>query len=493
MGSFLFDPSWINAESPCTMQEASVGPGEIATFVFTGRIPIDAPLQQPPKDVYFRPNHSVGRLLYDWGGMHFQVNVVSPPSTPLTYMTGPEPDADVAAMVETRKTTPLNNRNPYGFPLSPQTVSGGFKATYWWYDFTVTPAYQSDWTSRNSYVAVATGQPGAIVHDVLGSARQSFYVGWWPWDHWAHMGLNCGSCPNPAGTQVTTGQGGPYSCLGMPITNLYQTSPSSNNWRQDFQRGYIIDGVIYCYDHIQQFTPGWTQNGWNPMWSYILTDCYDRYGAAAGLGHAGQLVNENWDGTGFKIQGFDGGTYGPIMLVYNPNGPSEAFGVSGSFLYAYTMALDGNGVRISSRIGSPVEDFSGNRQQFQSGYLTINYGTGVTYVYLNDNTEIWNSQTGMHLGKRGQPALPSAFALNQNYPNPFNGRTTIRYSLAEAGQVKVEVFNILGQNVTTLVEGRQEPGSHEVSWDAGSNSSGIYFLRLIAGNLRQTRKLLLLK
>ncbi len=413
-------------------------------------------------------------------------------STPLTYMTGPAPAADIAAMIESRKTTPLNNKNPYGFWQTPQQVSGGFNSTYWWYDYTTTPAYQGDHTSWNGYVAVATGQPGAIVHDVYGSARQSFYVGWWPWDNWHGMGLNCGSCPNPAGTQVT-GQGGPYSCLGMPITNLYRPTPSENYGRQDFQRGYIINGVIYCYDHITAFSPGWTASGWNNVWSYIITDCYDRYGAAAGLGHATQLVNENWDGTGYRIQPFDGGVYGPIMLVYNPSGPSEAYGVSGSFLYAYTMGLDGSGVRLSSRIGSPTEAVSGNRQQFQLGYITINYGTNVTYVYLNDNTEIWNSQTGMHLGKVARSTLPTVFALNQNYPNPFNPLTTITYALPSATHVTLEVYNVLGQRVATLVDEQQAAGEHTATWDANHFSSGVYFYRIQTGEATETKKMLLLK
>ncbi|MFA6473684.1 MAG: peptidoglycan DD-metalloendopeptidase family protein [Patescibacteria group bacterium] len=481
---------WLNDQTPCTMQEASVAPNGTATFTFTGMVAPDRQLGL--MDVYFRPSHSLAGLLDGWDGMHFQVNVVAAPTTPLTYMTGPAPDATIAGMIASRKTTPLNNKNPYGFWQSPQQVSGGFNATYWWYDYSTTEAYMPDYTSRICYVSVATGQPGAIVHDVYGAARQSFYVGWWPWDHWAHMGWNCGACPNPAGTQVTN-QGGPYSCLGMPITNLYRPTPNEGYGRQDFQRGYIINGVIYCYDHITAFTPGWTASGWNQFWSYAITDCYDRYGAAAGLGHATQLVNENWDGTGYKIQPFDGGIYGSIMLVYNPNGPSEAYGVSGSFLYAYTMALDGSGVRISTRIGSPTEAFSGNRQQFQSGYMTINYGTNETFVYLNDNTEIWNSQTGAHLGKVAQTALPSVFAVGQNYPNPFNPATTIAYTLPSATHVTLDVYNILGQRVVTLVDEQQTAGEHTATWDANPYSSGVYFYRLQAGEATETKKMLLLK
>ncbi|MEK7631710.1 MAG: peptidoglycan DD-metalloendopeptidase family protein [Patescibacteria group bacterium] len=500
----MYDPNNA-ADNPLATNEAYYLAGNFYTVYFTEYPSAWQTIGQPTRDregstQYFKTGRMVEEAngvirVYNASNQQVWTNYVSGSggsSTPLTYMTGPAPAGDIAAMISSRMTAPLNNKNPYGFWQTPQQVSGGFNVTYWWYDYPSTPAYQGDNTSQNCYVATATGQPGAVVHDVYGAARQSFYVGWWPWDNWKGMGLNCGNCPNPAGTQVT-GQGGSYSCLGMPITNLYRPTPSENYGRQDFQRGYIINGVIYCYDHITAFTPGWTINGWNNVWSYIITDCYDRYGAAAGLGHATQLVNTNWDGTGYFIQPYDGGTYGPIMLVYNPNGPSEAYGVSGSFLYAYTMGLDGSGVRLSTRIGSPTEAFSGNRQQFQYGYMTINYGTNVTYVYLNDNTEIWNSQTGAHLGKVAQTTLPTVFALNQNYPNPFNPATTIAYSLPSATHVTLDIYNVLGQRVTTLVDEQQAAGEHTATWDANPFSSGVYFYRIQTEEATETKKMLLLK
>ena len=75
-------------------------------------------------------------------------------------------------------------------------------------------------------------------------------------------------------------------------------------------------------------------------------------------------------------------------------------------------------------------------------------------------------------------AIPAGYSLAQNYPNPFNPSTTIRYSLAARAQVKVEIFNIVGQRIATLVDGVQEANSHEVMWDASNVGSGIYFYKL---------------
>lgn len=92
---------------------------------------------------------------------------------------------------------------------------------------------------------------------------------------------------------------------------------------------------------------------------------------------------------------------------------------------------------------------------------------------------------------------PRAFGLSQNYPNPFNPSTKIEYSLAKAGMVSLRVYNVLGQEVATLVNDRQEAGSYTVSFNSGNGSlslsSGVYFYRLQAGSSVSTMKLVLMK
>ncbi len=94
--------------------------------------------------------------------------------------------------------------------------------------------------------------------------------------------------------------------------------------------------------------------------------------------------------------------------------------------------------------------------------------------------------------------LPTAFALHQNYPNPFNPVTQISFSLPSAGDVRLVVYNIMGQHVTTLVDGRVEVGHHTVAWDATNApgervASGVYLYRLESTDFVQTKKMLLLK
>jgi hypothetical protein len=89
--------------------------------------------------------------------------------------------------------------------------------------------------------------------------------------------------------------------------------------------------------------------------------------------------------------------------------------------------------------------------------------------------------------------FPESAYVTQNYPNPFNPSTTIRFGLPERSHVLLTVFNTLGQQVATLVQGEQDAGYHEVRFDATGFSSGVYFYRLQAGNFLQTRKMALVR
>ncbi len=95
-------------------------------------------------------------------------------------------------------------------------------------------------------------------------------------------------------------------------------------------------------------------------------------------------------------------------------------------------------------------------------------------------------------------SLPTHFSLAQNYPNPFNPTTQIDYAVPQRSNVRIDVFNVQGQLVRTLVDEMKAPGFHSVEWDGRDNgntdvASGIYFYRIAAGDFHESRKMVMLK
>lgn len=101
---------------------------------------------------------------------------------------------------------------------------------------------------------------------------------------------------------------------------------------------------------------------------------------------------------------------------------------------------------------------------------------------------------GVIVGVEDEPnTIPSSFRLEQNFPNPFNPSTTIEFSLPSRSHVRLSVWNVIGQEVATLVSEEKEAGIHRTVWDAGTLPSGIYFSRLEAKDFRAVRKMALVK
>ena len=95
--------------------------------------------------------------------------------------------------------------------------------------------------------------------------------------------------------------------------------------------------------------------------------------------------------------------------------------------------------------------------------------------------------------KRIAEAIPASFSLEQNYPNPFNPSTAIPFTIHRSLFTTLKIYDLLGREVTTLVNEHLNPGSYEVAWDASEFPSGTYFYRLQAGELAETKKLILLR
>ncbi|HEX9614962.1 MAG TPA: T9SS type A sorting domain-containing protein [Bacteroidota bacterium] len=99
-------------------------------------------------------------------------------------------------------------------------------------------------------------------------------------------------------------------------------------------------------------------------------------------------------------------------------------------------------------------------------------------------TDVRDTEPGVH---------PGEFSLEQNYPNPFNPITRISFSLKTSGFISLKVFDLLGREVATLVDGKVEAGTRTVEFDASGLSGGMYFYQLRAGAFVQVRKMAVVK
>ncbi len=125
---------------------------------------------------------------------------------------------------------------------------------------------------------------------------------------------------------------------------------------------------------------------------------------------------------------------------------------------------------------------------------------GCGYTNSNSDFENFCAQAGSTKpvdGSDEEPLasvpLPEVFLLSQNYPNPFNPETNIDYALPVEGMVRLEVYNMLGQLVTTLFDEYQSAGAHSASWNASGMPTGVYFYRINAGQFSAVRKMVLMK
>ncbi len=119
--------------------------------------------------------------------------------------------------------------------------------------------------------------------------------------------------------------------------------------------------------------------------------------------------------------------------------------------------------------------------------ISINGNTKVTSGFLAAYPKI---VTGV---KNKDGGIPKKFELSQNYPNPFNPTTRIKYSITSKQLVVLKVFDILGREVTTLVNEEKPAGSYEITFNATNLASGVYLYSLQAGNFHKVKKLVLLK
>ncbi|MCB0262515.1 MAG: T9SS type A sorting domain-containing protein, partial [Calditrichaeota bacterium] len=144
----------------------------------------------------------------------------------------------------------------------------------------------------------------------------------------------------------------------------------------------------------------------------------------------------------------------------------------------FAMDLQNSAGKVLTKVLQGFVDPSANQNGAPLELGTVDAGTTIVTAIEDDV----------------QPPVAQQFELLQNYPNPFNPTTRIDFRLPKQAHVKLDVFNVLGQQVATLVDGQLTAGTHSATFDASQHASGLYFYRLKADNeISKVRKMMLLK
>ena len=151
---------------------------------------------------------------------------------------------------------------------------------------------------------------------------------------------------------------------------------------------------------------------------------------------------------------------------------------------------------LFSALSDSFFNFNGNN--FLRSNKTYSWWVLVYDTFDTLSSDTFNFKTPTVTNISDFQTMPTAYKLYPNIPNPFNSSTKILYDVKESGKVKVQIYNILGQEIITLVNEEQTPGRKSVTWDGRDKfsrniSSGIYFYTPEAGNYIKTRKLVLVK
>ncbi|MDE3057337.1 MAG: VCBS repeat-containing protein [Bacteroidota bacterium] len=219
------------------------------------------------------------------------------------------------------------------------------------------------------------------------------------------------------------------------------------------------DVVVVCYN-----TDGSLYTGFNSTGSVKTDFGGDDYGNALAIQHDGRIVVVGSSGTQL------------LVARYNTDGSLDnTFNSTGKKLVTWTTNATGSAVALQPDYKIVI-----------AASIATTQGTQMGVMRLTDKTDIWDAVKSLQ-------SVPKTYTLAQNYPNPFNPTTTILYELPKQSHVVLEVYDILGRRVETLVDEEKPAGEYSVVFNGGSLASGVYIYRMRADNFTSVKKLLLVK
>ncbi|MCX6827698.1 MAG: SBBP repeat-containing protein [candidate division Zixibacteria bacterium] len=319
-------------------------------------------------------------------------------------------------------------------------------------DFPIQNAFQTNQFGYDAFVTKFSDEGDSLLY--------STYIGGSDFDYGNDIAVDIAGCAYVTGVTSST---------DFPLQNPYQTSQAGSG---AFVTKLSAAGNAAVYS------------------TYLGGDDYD-------------------EGYGICVDSYgcaylSGRTHSVNFPTQNPLQPYQQY----IDIFVTKFSPDGNSLVFSSYLGGSADEFGYDIavDGFGSIYVT-GFTASTDFPTYNAYDSSYNTHrdaivTKINAAAMGiddpGPTLPQTYQLLQNYPNPFNPVTTIDYSLARRAQVTIDIFNIRGQKVRTLVNETKSAGSYRIDWDGNNDtgdpvSTGIYLYRFKAGDVSQTKKMLLMK
>jgi N-acetylneuraminic acid mutarotase len=294
-----------------------------------------------------------------------------------------------------------------------------------------------------------------------------------------------------------------------PKTNSWDTTKADMLLARIASNAAVVDGIIY---HI-----GGSYNQ-RDCQAYHTSPNFAELGTPIpdSLGQRGALSTTVYDRLIYTFGGSNYSPWAPLSTVcaYDPqthtwtrkrNMPTPRFGFQtylfGNKIYAIGGSQSEGTALATVEVYDPVTDTwdttradMPRRFTWFAGAVVSNkiYVIGGTNDWATGGLELWEYDPAF-TGVVGSSELPKHFVLEQNFPNPFNPTTVVSYQLPVASDVRLAVHDMLGREVSVLVNERKDAGVHEVKFDGSNLASGVYFYRLQAGDFVSTKRMLVLK
>ena len=312
--------------------------------------------------------------------------------------------------------------------------------------------------------------------------------------------------------QSIGGSGGLFYCAALDISsgNIASWAPYSHG---DVDCFAVSSSTIYVGGHFDYFGYG------EPARGYIAATNYQSNSATSWNPNANNWVYSiSIDYTNHRI--YVGGIFtqinnGPISYFAGLTNPDDPLPVE---LSSFTASINNQSVELKWNTATEVNNYGFEVERLRDSKIAglqnwekIGFvkGSGNSnslkeYSFVDNNSLSGKVDYRLkQIDNDGEfkysnivevsLSAPTKFSLEQNYPNPFNPGTTIKYSIAKDSFVTMKLYNIVGEEVATLVNEEKPAGYYQIKFDASNLASGVYFYTLSTGNFRETKKLVLLK